>query len=144
MIITVSLVKHPLPHFGVFFPPLPPTPAIPTTHPQSYPPTPPLPLSMCPLYMFLDGPSPSTPPPLSPPQAGRFKHMSLERHKYSICSIYEHIWLTYMIMFRETNSGGRTGIGCGCVQRRILLMHFALMLLQKHICPLCNLKTHWR
>ena len=49
-----------------FSPTTPPTPATPTSHPWSYPP---LALSMCPSYMFLDNPSPfsshySLPPPL--------------------------------------------------------------------------------
>ena len=39
---------------SVFLPPLPPTPAITTSHPQSYLP---LALSMCPSYMFLDAPT---------------------------------------------------------------------------------------
>ena len=50
MIITVSLVKYPLPHIVLFFPTQPSLP--PTLNP-----TPPLALSKCPLYMFLDDPS---------------------------------------------------------------------------------------
>ena len=54
------------PHFLLLFkysclhfpPPLPSTPAIPISHPQSYPP---LVLSMSPLYMFLDDPYPFSP-----------------------------------------------------------------------------------
>ena len=50
MIITVSLGKHPLPHFGFFHhvPQLQPFPA-PTLNP-----IPPLAFPMCPLYMFFD------------------------------------------------------------------------------------------
>ena len=47
---------------SIFSPPVPPTPATPTSHPQSYLP---LALSMCPLYMFLDDPSPFSPVILS-------------------------------------------------------------------------------
>ena len=41
-----------------FPPPLSLTPPTPTSHPQSYPP---LAFSMCPLYVFLDGPPPIFP-----------------------------------------------------------------------------------
>ena len=45
-------------------PPLPPVPPTPSSHPRSYPP---LALSMCPLYMSLDDPSPSSPGYPHPP-----------------------------------------------------------------------------
>ena len=51
--------------FSIFSPRLPPTPAIPTSHPQSYPR---LALLMGPLYMFLDKSSPFSPHyPFPPP-----------------------------------------------------------------------------
>ena len=49
-------------HVSIFSPPLPPTPAIPTSSPWCYPP---LALSKSPLYMFLDKPSPFSPNVLS-------------------------------------------------------------------------------
>ena len=63
---------------SISLPPLPPSPAIPTSHPQS---DPPLSLSMCPLYMFLDDPSP-------------FLHFSLPPPLWllSVCSLFQCLW----------------------------------------------------
>ena len=65
--------------------PLPPTLAIPTSHPWSYPP---LALSMCPLYMFLDDPAPSS--PLCPPP---------RLWLLSVCSLFQCLWLYFACLF---------------------------------------------
>ena len=59
-----------------------PTPAILTSHPWSYSP---LALSMCPLYMFLDDPSPCSPNyPLPPPL-----------WLLSVCSLFQCFWFYF-------------------------------------------------
>ena len=67
-------------------PPLPPTPPIPTSHPWSYSP---LALSMGPLYMFLDNPSPLPPIILLPSSLWLL----------SVYSLSQYPWLYFASLF---------------------------------------------
>ena len=71
---------------SIFSPPLSQTPAIHTSLPQSYPA---LVLSMCPLYMFLDNPSPFS------------LHYSLPPSLWllSVCSQFQRFWLYFACLF---------------------------------------------